>query len=774
MQFKQRMKIIFIILFLLTGCKEKTTHIGPWLQEPSNAGITILVGTKKEVKAALFLGEHASELTSVMSDSTRIRLHSYTLTSLEPGWNYYYQVRWLGGQTDTANFKIAPVSDTATVRILAYGDSRSNPEVHERIVTRALEYNPDIAFHTGDLVVDGKILSLWEPEFFAPAAELLQQIPFYPVLGNHERESGYYYEYFPLHQKKHYWSADYGMVHIIGLNTGVATDSESEQYKWLEADLKAQVDQKWIIVTLHHPLFHCHPTRPVYDFRYHWQPLFEKYGVNLVLSGHDHYYLRNHPIGHSGSGLTAVTHITTAGGGAPLYKIEPQPFMAVSQSIHHFLMLEVSEAKIEGEAVDLNGNTIDKFTISINGELTDEGKYIDFGIIELERNLTNQMGNLKIIELADSLLQYRGEWSFGRELTFDSELRIKWQESEHWQVTNPDLEIEMQSGVDYQYLFEATVPAGSTAPGPAVLFTVTPDSEPESDFIQSTVPANQTFEIFLENALYTYASATIKSDIRPAVSFINYFNKSTYLPRLIRNLAWNYTRTPDDSLLVLLADLEQSDPSNVNLFYFAPFHFFNGDYDNWDNWLEAVITTPVLNQVAVRPLFTKISADTALDIQTITNWTSIGPYDNPEGRGLEIVYDPEKELNFDKVYLGKDSLEISWQELKTPTGWVDFLELYDPELNTVAYVHTILEAKQKGRVLFLLGSDDAPALWLNGNEIHRLPGGRAAAKSQDFIVADLQEGLNNVLVKVDQGTGGWKMIMEVVDKDQILIDKQSL
>ena len=246
------------------------------------------------------------------------------------------------------------------------------------------------------------------------------------------------------------------------------------------------------------------------------------------------------------------------------------------------------------------------------------------------------------------------------------------------------------------------------------------------------------------------------------------------MPRLIRNLAWNYSRTPDDSLLVLLTDLEQSDPSNINLFYFAPFHFFNSDYSKWDNWLEAVIATPVLNQVAVRPLFTKISADTLLDIQTITNWTTIGPYDNPDGRGLEIVYDPEKELNFNKVYLGKDSLEISWQELKTPTGWVDFLELYDPELNTVAYAHTILEAKQKGRVLFLLGSDDAPALWLNGNEIHRLPGGRGAAKSQDFIVADLQEGPNHVLVKVDQGGGGWKMILEVVDKDQILINKQSL
>ncbi len=771
MELKQRITFFFLILLVLTGCQEKSTHIGPWLQAPSNAGLTILVGTKKEVKASLFLSTNASELTSVMNDSFKLRLHSYTVTGLDPGKKYYYQVRWPGGQTDTAYFKIAPDNDTSNVRILAYGDSRSNPAVHEQIVNQALEYNPDIALHTGDLVVNGKNLARWEPEFFAPAADLLQQIPIYPVLGNHERESGYYYEFFPLHENKHYWSADYGMVHIIGLNTGVATDPESEQYQWLEADLNANVDQQWTIVILHYPMFHVHPIRPVYEFRYHWQPLFEKYGVNLVFSGHDHYYLRNHPIGHGGSGKTPVTHITTAGGGAPLYKIKPQPFMAVSQSIHHFTMLEVSAEKIEGEAIDLDGNTIDKFSISKNGYLTDESKYIDFGIMELEQNLTNQLGNLEIVKLADSLLQFRADCSFGSELTFDSDLHIKWQESDHWQITNPDLEIDMQSGVDYPYEFEAAVPADSILPGPVVQFTVSPVSKPEVDDKPATIPENLTFEVSLENAMFTFAVAVIKSDTKPVINFINVFKNSAYTPWIMRNLAWSYSRTVNDSLHLLLADLEQSDPANVNLFYYAPFHFFNGDFNNWDKWLETVITTPVRSQVAIRPLFSKISTDTTLDIHTITDWTTIGPYDNPDGRGLKIVYDPETELNFDKVYLGKDGQEISWQEVKTPTGWVDFLELYDPDLNAVAYAHTILEANQNGRVLFLLGSDDAPALWLNGNELYRLPGGRGAAKNQDFIVANLKAGSNDILVKVDQGVGGWKLILEVVDMDQILRKK---
>ena len=72
MELKQRITFFFLILLVLTGCQEKSTHIGPWLQAPSNAGLTILVGTKKEVKASLFLSTNASELTSVMNDSFKL------------------------------------------------------------------------------------------------------------------------------------------------------------------------------------------------------------------------------------------------------------------------------------------------------------------------------------------------------------------------------------------------------------------------------------------------------------------------------------------------------------------------------------------------------------------------------------------------------------------------------------------------------------------------------------------------------------------------------
>ncbi len=768
MKYNLNWQICLTVCVIITGCKEKNNHIGPWLQAPTATSITIMIGTSKNVKAKLYLGSNAAEMTLAVKDSIGQQLHSFDLTDLLPESKYYYQVRWPGGQTETASFITAPVSDTAAVRVLAYGDSRSDPETHEKIVNLAIREKPQILIHTGDLVADGKQLKQWEPQFFRPAARLIRQTPIFPVLGNHERESGYYYDFFPLHERKQYWSADYGMIHIIGLNSGIATDPLSEQYRWLEADLQANSSKRWIIAVLHHPLFHAHPSRPIYEFRYHWQPLFEKYGVRLVLSGHDHYYLRNYPIGHGGAEMNPVTHITTAGGGAPLYKILPNQFTAVSKRVNHFMILDVSQKKISGKAIGLDGKTIDEFSIFKDVKTADLGKYIDFGIIELEKALFNQIGKLEISELNDSLLQFKGRWSIGKELTFNSKINIDWQEANSWQISYPDTEIVLIRGTDSQYEFEATVPLQSLSPGPIANFIIQSDSGSVTDSAVAS-PVSQTFMVSLEQALAVNASAAVNSDMNPAAEFIKYFANSSYLPGLVWGLALNFVKAPSDSFLAQLPDLDMSDISYSNLFYFAPFHFVQGDYSHWDDWLDAVRKTPAKNQVALRPLFTKIAADSVMTTSPITSWSTIGPWDNPDGKGLDTVYDPENEINFNRIYQGKDGQEIGWQILSTPSGWIDFLELYTPNTNTVAYAYTVIEARRAGQVLFLLGSDDAPAVWLNGKEVHRLPGGRAAARNQDFIVADLQQGKNEVLLKVDQGTGGWKMILETVDRDQIIV-----
>ncbi len=159
----------------------------------------------------------------------------------------------------------------------------------------------------------------WKPQFFDPIKPFSAEIPILTVLGNHERNAIYYYNFYALNNNEAWWSSDYGPVHIIGLDSNQPGEPGTDQYKWLIDDLEKNKDADWIIVMFHHPLFGCRPFRDVNQLRWHWHPVFQKYKVDLVIGGDDHYYARSFPIGKAEKDPSGVTYIISAGGGAPLY-----------------------------------------------------------------------------------------------------------------------------------------------------------------------------------------------------------------------------------------------------------------------------------------------------------------------------------------------------------------------------------------------------------------------------------------------------------------------
>ena len=64
-----------------------------------------------------------------------------------------------------------------------------------------------------------------------------------------------------------------------------------EQKTWLEKVLKNN-PRKWSIVSFHHPIYSASARRDNALLRNEWKPLFDRYGVDLVLQGHDHSYAR--------------------------------------------------------------------------------------------------------------------------------------------------------------------------------------------------------------------------------------------------------------------------------------------------------------------------------------------------------------------------------------------------------------------------------------------------------------------------------------------------
>jgi hypothetical protein len=104
----------------------------------------------------------------------------------------------------------------------------------------------------------------------------------------------------PLNLTKTYYSFDMNNVHVTVIDPHVDYGSSSDQYKFIEQDLKtASTDPKidWIFVVEHTPMY-TSPSKHLGDstIRDVFHPLFDKYGVDLVFGGDNHNYQRTFPL----------------------------------------------------------------------------------------------------------------------------------------------------------------------------------------------------------------------------------------------------------------------------------------------------------------------------------------------------------------------------------------------------------------------------------------------------------------------------------------------
>jgi putative heme-binding domain-containing protein len=86
-----------------------------------------------------------------------------------------------------------------------------------------------------------------------------------------------------------------------------------------------------------------------------------------------------------------------------------------------------------------------------------------------------------------------------------------------------------------------------------------------------------------------------------------------------------------------------------------------------------------------------------------------------------------------------------------------------PNTNAVAYAVTLIDAAQALDTRLLAGSDDGIKIWLNGKLVHANNVTRGAGPRQDVATVRFQAGLNRLMVKVNQGSGGWAFVVEVED-----------
>jgi hypothetical protein len=292
--------------------------------------------------------------------------HAYTITGLAPATKYYYRVT-TPDVPHSGSFVTAPPASEPDLMFFAYGDTRSYPATHDQVAARMLAdiaadpARQTLAVATGDLVLNGDSETDWTSQFFSSSypniRRLLATVPFQSAKGNHEESGSLFVKYFPYpFVSGRYWSFDYGPAHFTVVDQYTAYGSGSAQLQWITDDLRNST-KPWKFIVLHEPGWSAggdHENNPTVQT--YIQPLCIQYGVSIVFGGHNHYYAR--------AVVNGVTHITTGGGGAPLYQPNPSyPYIVTCASVNHYCRVTIQGSVLTCEAVTPAGAIVDSFTL---------------------------------------------------------------------------------------------------------------------------------------------------------------------------------------------------------------------------------------------------------------------------------------------------------------------------------------------------------------------------------------------------------------------------
>ena len=308
--------------------------------------------------------------------------HSYSLTDLPRGKTVVYEVLINSAVKASSSFRTGGHPDKP-IHFSVYGDMRDGHKIHEQILRSIERDNPDFVLVTGDLVHRGTDEGDWQ-RFFAITGNLLSSIPYYPVTGNHDLgksgvERRRMTELFPLWPKpssrpanQHYYSFDVGFLHIVMLDSN--SYEKPEQLQWLESDLAAATTAKKEIIAVTHDGPFSRGTHGGNKLaREVYMPLFEKYGVGLLLAGHDHLYQRGK--------VGGLRYFVSGGGGAALYNIrcgtrKKKPCTVKDGMEHvakayHYIDFMVDDKQIKACTRNPDGSALEarvRWSRSTNGE----------------------------------------------------------------------------------------------------------------------------------------------------------------------------------------------------------------------------------------------------------------------------------------------------------------------------------------------------------------------------------------------------------------------
>ncbi|HSF52237.1 MAG TPA: metallophosphoesterase family protein [Algoriphagus sp.] len=302
----------------------------------------------------------------LLQNDRYIQRHTTRLRDLKPGTRYEYRIVSNSKSGDILEFQTAE-SNPVDFSFLWFGDMH-NDEKTGKMLQDATSRNPETRFYvqSGDLVNTGLYRDNWD-ELFGYTGKAWAQRPFMPVPGNHDSQDGLgawmYQELFDLptngpdsaHNEFTYFFKYHDPLFLM-MDGTLPIEGQTE---WIEKTL-AENPAKWKFMVVHFPMFNS--VEPYPDIQREWLPALEKHGVDLVMSGHFHFYMRSKPLAEftkSSSRMMFVHSAATSGG----FESETQNWDQIDATFPDDYLYQ---------KIDLKGNTLTLTSYKTDGEVLDK------------------------------------------------------------------------------------------------------------------------------------------------------------------------------------------------------------------------------------------------------------------------------------------------------------------------------------------------------------------------------------------------------------------
>ena len=384
------MRVFIALLLSVLGVNLFAAQVvrGPYIEDPTQTTMILRWQTDVATPAWLEYGP-APRCNQIMKISPEGTEHKAVLYGLVPNQDFCYRLYVYNEAQDgtqlpvEGSFRTLYSAERKVVNFLAFGNTAGdNPGPKALLAAQMAQKNADFVIHTGDLTASG-LNSDTDAEFFTPYKEVLAKTPLFISLGANEygpnrteRDSKSFVRsnYSRFHDMSwsnatpKYYFFDTANARFIFLDANAAygavwapnIDEKSAQYKWLQSSLSSATE-KWKIVVVNAPMYSTGAKGPANEAAARFVPLFEKYGVDLVLQGAEANYERTFPMLANEPNPRGVTYITLGGGGAaPTKRMGSHRSTARFVAGHHFASVNIVDRKMTLQVFNEQGKQIDK------------------------------------------------------------------------------------------------------------------------------------------------------------------------------------------------------------------------------------------------------------------------------------------------------------------------------------------------------------------------------------------------------------------------------